>query len=60
MPQLVYVGPFDVVDVPAFRIGGLRRGVPVEVSEDAARSLLAQPDNWQAADVAAPVAAEED
>ena len=53
MPQIVYCGPYDQVDVPAFRLAGVAPGVPIEVSDEAAASLLAQPDNWQAADVKA-------
>ena len=47
MPQIVYVGPIDEVDIPALRLRA-QRGVPVEVSDDAsALLLLAQPDNWE-------------
>lgn len=48
MPQIVYVGPFDEVDVPAYRVRATP-GVPVEVSDEAAASLLEQADNWQPA-----------
>lgn len=49
VPQIVYVGPFDEVDVPAHRLGGIKPGEPVEVSDEAAAALLAQADNWQPA-----------
>ncbi len=53
MPQVVYCGPFDVVDVPAHRIAGARPGEPIEVSDEAAADLLAQAANWQPAKAAA-------
>ena len=48
MPQIVYCGPYDEVDVPAHRLRALA-GEPVDVSDEAAASLLEQPDNWAAA-----------
>jgi hypothetical protein len=57
VPQIVYCGPYDLVDVPAFRLAGVAPGVPIEVSDEAAASLLAQPDNWQPADAKAPAKA---
>lgn len=49
MPEIVYVGPFGSVDVPHLRLRGAAYGTPVEVTDDAAKSLLEQPDNWAAA-----------
>lgn len=46
MPQVVYCGPHDEVDVPALRLRA-KPGAPIEVSDDAAASLLDQPANWQ-------------
>lgn len=53
MPQIVYCGPFDEVYVPAFGLAEIKPGVPVDVSDDAAASLLEQADNWQPAPVKA-------
>ena len=47
--QVVYCGPFDEVDVPALRLAGVRPGVPVEVSAEAAEQLFAQPECWRPA-----------
>lgn len=47
MPQLVYCGPYDEVIVPAYHLAGVKPGVPVEVSDEAAAALLAQSDIWQ-------------
>lgn len=47
MPKIVYIGPFDEVDVPAYRL----RAKPeeaVEVSAEAAEELLTQTENWKA------------
>lgn len=49
MPRIVYCGPYDEVYVPAHHLAGIRRGVPIEVSESVAEDLLRQPDNWQPA-----------
>lgn len=46
MPQIVYVGPFDRVNVPAFRLGDVVPGEPVEVTAEQAASLLEQVGNW--------------
>lgn len=59
---VVYVGPFDVVEINAagpdgalFNLDGVVRGVAVNVPEWVAKGspgfggLLDQPDNWQAA-----------
>lgn len=48
MPKILYIGPFDEVDVPAFRLRA-EPGTPVDVSDEAAEALLAQTDNWKAA-----------
>jgi hypothetical protein len=48
MPRITYTGPFDEVDVPAFRLL-VKQGETVEVSEDAAVALLEQSDNWTTA-----------
>lgn len=45
MPQVVYCGPIDEVDLPALNLRA-KPGQPVEVSGEAAESLLAQVDNW--------------
>ena len=45
MPQIVYCGPLDEVDVPALRLRATP-GRPVVVTEAEAESLLAQLDNW--------------
>jgi hypothetical protein len=58
VPQIVYCGPFDAVDVPACGIAELVPGKPVEVSKDAAAALLAQPENWQPAPSARSAAKE--
>jgi hypothetical protein len=54
--QLVYVGPFDEVDLPSLRLR-VKPGVPVEVSDEVADALLAQVDNWALAGSEAAVAA---
>lgn len=46
MPQIVYCGPFDEVYVPAFGLAAIKPGEPVEVSDDAAASLLEQHEAW--------------
>lgn len=46
MEWIKYVGAIDVVDVPRWQIGGAVRGVPIEVSPEAAADLLTQPANW--------------
>lgn len=53
MPQVVYCGPIDEVDLPALNLRA-KPGQPVEVSDEAAESLLAQADNW--APVGSPAA----
>lgn len=46
MPRVVYVGPFDQVDVPALRAGGVKPGDAIEVSDADAEALLLQAENW--------------
>jgi hypothetical protein len=48
VPKIVYIGPFDEVDVPAYRLRA-KPEEPVEVSDEAAEALLSQPENWKAA-----------
>lgn len=48
MPALVYVGPFDAVDVALLR-ATVRPGEPFEVTDAQAAALLDQPDNFQPA-----------
>jgi len=58
VPQIVYVGPFDEVHIPAVRLAGITPGVPFEVLDEAiAASLLDQEDNWAAAGSDAALAA---
>jgi hypothetical protein len=47
VPKIVYIGPFDEVDVPAYRLRATPEQ-PVEVSDEAAADLLAQTENWKA------------
>lgn len=49
MPEVMYVGPFEEVDVPALD-RSVKQGETVEVDDETADSLLEQPANWQAAD----------
>lgn len=48
MPRIVYVGPFDQVDVPLI-YGAVRPGEPFDVTDAQAALLLDQPDNFQPA-----------
>jgi hypothetical protein len=46
VPQtVVYCGPFDQVDLPTLSLRA-KPGEEIEVSDEAAESLLAQLDNW--------------
>jgi hypothetical protein len=46
--HITYHGPYDEVYVPAHRLAGVRRLVPVEVGDEVAADLLRQPDNYRA------------
>ena len=45
VPQIVYVGPLDQVDVPLYQIR-VTAGEPVDVSAEQAADLLRQIGNW--------------
>lgn len=47
MKTIVYVGSADEVEVPAAGIFA-KKGEPVEVEDDVAKSLLKQESNWAA------------
>lgn len=50
MAKVVYVGPFDGVEIPALGLDGVVRGVPFEVDDEGAvEALLAQPSNFELA-----------
>jgi hypothetical protein len=57
VPQIVYVGPFDEVTIPALGIASAKPGESVEVTADGAKSLLDQADTWAPAGSAAAKAA---
>lgn len=45
MPQRVYTGPHDEVDIPSLGLT-VKRGEPIDVEPDVAKSLDEQPDTW--------------
>lgn len=52
MAKIKNISPLGDVIIPALNLE-VKAGASVDVSDDAAASLLAQPDNWVAADKAA-------
>lgn len=56
MPKIKNVSPLGDLIVPAFNLE-VKAGATVEVSAEQAESLLAQPENWAAADKAAAAVA---
>jgi len=53
MAKIKNISPLGDLIIPALDNIVIKAGESVEVSEEAAASLLAQPDNWVAADKAA-------
>ena len=53
MAKIKNISPLGEVIIPALNDLVVGAGAIVDVSDEAAASLLAQPDNWEAADRAA-------